>query len=65
MEKKEMQQKYGLFNECLERFSGEGKTIPSYADICAMIGISPVSLDNLLYRELGLSGEEVVAAYRN
>lgn len=37
----------------------------SYEDICRELGILPSELDSLLLRELGYTGEEILAEYRS
>lgn len=36
----------------------------SYADICRELGVEPSELDELLVRELGYTGEELIEEYR-
>ena len=36
----------------------------SYADICAELDVLPEELDRVLLRELGYTGEELMAEYR-
>lgn len=36
-----------------------------YEDICRELGVLPSELDSLLLRELGYTGEEIMAEYRS
>ena len=49
----------------LEASRQAGKPLPSFSGICRALGIPARQMENILYEELGVSGEEVVAAYRN
>lgn len=58
-------EKYRLFNECIEDLTAAGSPLPSFEEICGRIGVSPRLLENLLFEELGVSGEELLSSYRN
>ena len=41
----------------------EDETV-SYEDICRGLGVAPSSLDGILMRELGYTGEQLIEEYR-
>ena len=49
----------------LETSFQTGNPLPSFPEICRTLGIPVRQMENFLYEELGVCGEEVVAAYRN
>lgn len=50
----------------IEKVDASEMEIRSFEDVCRRIGASPSSLDELLFNELGLSGQETIDnAFKN
>jgi hypothetical protein len=39
-------------------------TTITYTDICAALHVSPGSMDEILYRELGMKGSEILQSFQ-
>lgn len=61
---KTLMKNFERFAQLLE--SGAFKTNPylSFETVCRCLKVSPSDLNELLIRELGMNGNEIIAAYR-
>lgn len=55
-----MKTAYEKFAALLETETAKGKDFPA---LCKLLGVSPVSLEEVLLEELGMTGQEVVDKY--
>ena len=51
---------YGRFASALLNDSLSAENAPYFCDYCKTLNVSPVSLDEILERELGLKGQEIL-----
>lgn len=58
-----LEKKYKAFALALENRSADRED--SYREICGRLKVSPLDLDEILYEELGMGGEEIVGIYRS
>lgn len=56
---------YSRLMSILEEGGPAGDGPCDYCDLCARIGVVPAELDDLLLRELGMRGDELVQTYRS
>ena len=65
MERDQILKNYSQFKELLEEYEENGNHIPDFIHVCEIIGAEPSSLENLIYKELGVGGDEIIASYNN
>ena len=56
---------YTRLMSILEEGGPAGDCSCDFCDLCARIGVAPADLDELLLRELGMRGDELLLSYRS
>ena len=57
--------KYAILQEYLESSRRHCQVIPAFSEICRELDLPEREMEDLIYEELGVSGEDIVSAYRN
>ena len=57
-----MNRAYARFGQWLER-QGSDAAAPAFREVCRELRVSPVDLDEVLFRETGMRGEEIIDVY--
>ena len=58
-----MDKAYALFGQWLEQGPGPGEAVPTFREVCRKIRVSPVDLDEVVFRETGMHGDEIIDVY--
>jgi len=61
---KNMEQVYARFAEMVDEMQERGEKL-SFRRICRKLGVAPASLDEILWEELGMSGNELLESLEN
>lgn len=65
MNMKKRMEIYTIFHNYLLASRRECKELPAFSEICIRLDLPQRELEDLIYEELGVSGEDIVSAYRN
>ena len=60
-----MTDKYAAFSRLLEEDKLYRDRSLRFEDLCQRIGTDPAALEEVLLRELGMTGEEILSMFRN
>ena len=58
-----MDKAYALFGQWLEQGPKPGEPVPTFRELCRELRVSPVDLDEVVFRETGMHGDEIIVVY--